>query len=1015
MKYILLILLSVFSFATNAQQLKPVGVANTYTLTEADGFPGSNYVTQFQIAPSGKIYIKDFFGNFHITGNNFIKQVNGLNNVVNEALLHLQPNGDLWLTHGTTSITIIKNDTLQKKIRFSMDSTLGENYQFYKYKFRPTGNYIEVYKFITDKWILVNKAKWDETIKLNSEKLFVNKNGKLFIVSILPNASLGMYAFDTVLYQFKFINTVVPFKNVFQDILYNDKWKINTNLVQSFANFCTNRLGRPIQVSAFKAQEIYTNFVNISYSYSFVNYQNGLYEYFTYDSTHILTPSFLFETKNKINGIQNNPYYPYYTALTSNKPFRVFPYIKKYPNLFNKNSSANIFSVVEDDNGSIWAGSYEHYLTVLSPSLDKYTANMRLKELGKQPYAFMNAGINFNHKLYFVGETNWGGVLQYSMDGKMHKLNPQTPVGFYLYYAPRSKTIWMPSAAGFNQPIYTCKANELEKPTIHWEKLDSTVGIKKIGFSTMTEDTLQRIWIGHPKKGFAVYNQQTKKAITYDLHNNETPIGFISCITDSKGTIFMGSDDKGLWYYNDYSKPPTPQNIHNLYHPLLNGTVRITAMTIYKNWLILSCYNKMCLLNLDSFYMSHKVIVRYLNPQESAFTSTTEQNTLLVSKKDSSIWLSTSDMLYQWDIKTWLQLPIYKVNLQTFLQRDSSRTELNANSTLQLQAGINSFDIVFEYLSPDCLPRYTRTALVKSGEKFRFTEPNLQSTFSYKNLNSGKYFFYIDIFEQDGSTSHYMYSFVINKFIWQQWWFWVLLSCVFLVPIILWLNILRKQAIQQKQISQLNVVTLSNQFRPHFILNALNTIGADLKDKPAAETVISRLGESINLIFNHAQQKTITHGFKNEWHLVENIIQIHRVMYLPNLQVGYPDNDWMLQNMGLQLPMGILEIFVENALLHGLRNRKNSPYILTITAKDDEINNCFTISDNGIGRSNAINLSNHKGHGMATKNITEILAILNKYNKNGIEIIYQDNIYSGTENVGTSVTIIIPKNYHYEY
>lgn len=102
----------------------------------------------------------------------------------------------------------------------------------------------------------------------------------------------------------------------------------------------------------------------------------------------------------------------------------------------------------------------------------------------------------------------------------------------------------------------------------------------------------------------------------------------------------MGSDDKGLWYYNDYTKPPTPENIHNIYHPLINNTVRITAMAIYKNWLVLSCYNKICLLNLDSFYLKQKAVVRYLTAQETNFTSFTEQNTMLVSKTDSTLWFS---------------------------------------------------------------------------------------------------------------------------------------------------------------------------------------------------------------------------------------------------------------------------------------------------------------------------------------------------------------------------------------
>lgn len=997
----------------------PIGIANTYTLSEADGFPGYNYVTRAQFSNTGKIYIKDFFGNFHITGNNFLKHVLGLKNVQNNCQLKLQPDNQiLFCMDEGGNVSIIKNDSLQKIVAFPSTGSMGfsNESQTFNYQIRPNGNYIEIYKFFSDKWVLLNKATWDTANKIIvATPGFINKQNIYIRTSVTQNKET-IFILDTITNQFKLVNTIPKINNLFYNTLYKNSWQINDSLIQSYKEFYSVRTGKVITGNIFNNKNLDFVFLNRSEENTFIyNYQNGFYEFVKLDSTHILPAAFIFETSNILNHIQKNPYYPYYLALTNNKPMRVFPYIKKYPSIYNKKNSANIFALNQDDSGRIWAGSYDNYISIITPSNFEKGIGSKIIELAKQPYPFMNASLNFNHKLYFVGETLIGGFLQYDKNGGMHKLTPQTPVSFYLYYAPRSKSIWFPSAEGPNNPIYTCSVNDFEKPFIHWQKLDTTVGIKTYGFSTLTEDSLQRIWIGHPKKGFAVYNQKTKKAITYDLHKNETPIGFISCLTDNKGTVFMGSDDKGLWYYNDYTKSPTPQNIHNIYHPLLNNSVRITSMTIYNHWLVLGCYNKMLLLNLDSFYLKHKAIVRYLNPQEASFTSFTEQNTMLVSKTDSTLWFSTSDMLYQWDLKTWLQLPTYKTSLTALIQKDSNRIELNTNKSIHIKAGENSFDLAFEYLSPDCLPRYTRTSLVKQGDSVIFSEPNLQSKFSYRNLASDTYKFYIEVFEQDGSTSQYIYQFTINKYIWQQWWFWVLASFLFLTPLILWLNGLRKEAIQQKIISQLNIVTLSSQFRPHFILNALNTIGADLINKPDAETVLSRLGESINLIFNQAQQKRITHTLKNEWALIENLIDIHRIMYLPELQVEMPSTEWLEQNFNMMIPVGIIEIMVENAILHGLRNKKRPPYIIQLGANDDDINTYFTITDNGIGRTNSMKLSSYKKHGTGTKNLSEIIDILNKFNKNKIEIKYADNNLISEEGCGTIITIIIPKNYFYEY
>ena len=1034
LKYLLTILSFIIALCTYAQQRKPIGVANTYTLTEADGFPGFNYTYSFIYSPSGKIYTKDFFGTFHITGNNFIKKIDSLKMLSNGAHIFIKEENEVWLTDYGNKIYILKNDSIQKTIQningTKLNARLGNRF----FSIRPAGKKLQIFELIREQWVLRNADAWDTAYTVN---FAVISNQKNIICVKEGNKKAIVCRFDTLQYR------LIPQKTIRLDSL-NYYYFIAGNekkekaLTQAFENFYKTRTGKPFTNKTFA----YTfnggafTFDN-DFNWVTMDYGNSLlYEFANYDSTGIKPNTILFETKEKPNRCIQNPYYPYITVLTGNKPFRVFPYIKKYPHVYNNDHSQNIFMLSQDDAGRIWAGSYQHYLSVIeAPSVVSTSLNhqgrnhqrrgkklpspseegqgvKRLLNLGKQPTPFMNAALNYNGKMYFVGESYNGGVLQYDMQGRMRKLQPQLSTGFYLYYAPLGKKIYYPAADEYY--LYVCAATELEKSYVRWEKLGTTQGIAPYGMTTLTEDKLGRIWMGHPKKGFTVYNPQIKKGVSYSTAKNETPIGFISSLTDNKGTVFMGSDEKGLWYYKDYTKPPTPQNIHRLSHPLLNSVKRITAMTVYNNWLVLGCYNRVCLVNLDSFYLKNKAVVRYLNPQEAAFTSFTEQNTMLTSKTDSSIWFSTSDMLYQWDIKTWLQLPFYKVNVNTFLLHDSARIALANHQPLDLKASINSFDIVFEYLSPDCLPRYTRTAFVKDKDSIIFTEPDQQSQFSYKNLSSGNYVFYLEIFEQDGSISQYKYEFYINKFIWQKWWFWVLASFLFLMPFLLWLNALRKRAVQQKEISQLNIITLSSQFRPHFILNALNTIGADLYKKPAAETVISRLGESVNLIFNHARQKNIAHSLTNEWVLVKNVIDIHRIMYIPDLELQLPPEDWLKKYADKQIPMGILEIMVENALLHGLRNKKEGPYLLTIIAKEDASNIYFEITDNGIGRGNAIQLSSYKRHGTGTKNLTEIIDILNKFNTEKITIEYADSNIN-KNNTGTRVIITLPKNYHYEY
>lgn len=991
-----------------AQKPLPAAVANTYTLTEADGFPGYNYVNIFEHHPSGKTYAKDFFGNLHITGNNFIKLIPGLGNITNGTALKIKPGNEVWMFETPEKISILRNDTLWKVIETQNRQLQGIYEDIYSgrlFALEITGAKLVWYEFKNYEWEIKDTFLLPPHINPENARINIFHNGEHTISFSRPDGSRQFYTPDTAHNRLHYITTIslIDYAYCFPH-LYNSRLQENLALKRSFSDFMAARTGKQLPITA---EPFNSHFALTCLPDQYVfKYEKGLYEYFTADSDHIRSSTIVFEAKDKINSTRINPAYPYLTVLTGNKPLRVFPYIKKYPRIYDNDNASNIFALAQDGTGRIWAGNYEHQLSIIDPTNNKQP----VIPLKQQPYQFMNASINYNGNLYLVGESYNGGVVQYDMQGNMRKLQqPAATTGYYLYLAPQNRKVYFPSAAP-GYPVFYCDVKELEKPFTRWQRLDSTSGIAPFGMASITEDTLTRIWMGHPKKGFAVYDPALQKGATYRTENKESPIGFISSLTDKKGTVWMGSDDHGLWYYSDYGKPATPKNIHQVNHPLLNTVKRITAMAVYKNWLVLGCYNRICLLNLDSFYQKKKIILRYLNPQEASLTSFTEQNTMLVSKTDSSLWFTTSDMLYQWDIKTWLQLPQYKVQMAAYLQRDSSHTAISNQKTLRLQAGFNSFDLVFEYLSPDALPRFTRTALLQQGDSLTYSEPGMQSRFSYQNLNSGAYTFYVEVFEQDGSTSTYRYPFIINKYIWQHWWFWTLASLVFLLPFVLWLNTRRKKALREKEISQLNVVTLSSQFRPHFILNTLNAIGADLKDKPGAESIISRLGESINLIFNYAQQRKVNHSLKDEWTLIKNVIQIHRIIYLPELEVIYTGEELLETYKETKLPLGILEINIENALLHGLRNKQSPPYTLTIQISADTGNLYFIIADDGIGRQQSMAISSYKKHGTGTQNLRNIIAILNRFNKNKIEMYYTDRLQKGTE-----VKITIPKIYHYEY
>lgn len=54
-----------------AQPQPPVAFANTYRLSDAEGFTGFNYVLPIFQASNGKLYAMDDFSEFTLIGNNY--------------------------------------------------------------------------------------------------------------------------------------------------------------------------------------------------------------------------------------------------------------------------------------------------------------------------------------------------------------------------------------------------------------------------------------------------------------------------------------------------------------------------------------------------------------------------------------------------------------------------------------------------------------------------------------------------------------------------------------------------------------------------------------------------------------------------------------------------------------------------------------------------------------------------------------------------------------------------------
>ncbi|MGB4850442.1 MAG: histidine kinase, partial [Saprospiraceae bacterium] len=202
---------------------------------------------------------------------------------------------------------------------------------------------------------------------------------------------------------------------------------------------------------------------------------------------------------------------------------------------------------------------------------------------------------------------------------------------------------------------------------------------------------------------------------------------------------------------------------------------------------------------------------------------------------------------------------------------------------------------------------------------------------------------------------------------------------------------------------------------PHFIKNSLNWAQTRFRSDPKVVTVINELSSNISTIFNRSREGQAFHSLKDEFELVKNYISIQQATYGQFLDISFPDQDTIDKFKNIFVPLMQIQIHVENAIEHGIRNRTGA-HMLDIGLEDEKDYLHLTITDDGIGRKGAIELGSH-GTQQGTMMLKSLYDIFNQYNDYKFSSAYEDlpltDPVSGLK-VGTRVHILIPKHFEYQ-
>ncbi len=156
---------------------------------------------------------------------------------------------------------------------------------------------------------------------------------------------------------------------------------------------------------------------------------------------------------------------------------------------------------------------------------------------------------------------------------------------------------------------------------------------------------------------------------------------------------------------------------------------------------------------------------------------------------------------------------------------------------------------------------------------------------------------------------------------------------------------------KDRMISQLQLQSIKNQLDPHFTYNALNAVGSLIykEEKDLAYLYLKGLTDLLRMVSGDAG--SITWTLSEELDFVRKYLDIEKLRFRDRFQFQITVSEEPLNEQ--QIPKMSILTFVENAIKHGLRHKKDQ-WRLTLRIVREGEGVKIGISDNGIGRAAAV-------------------------------------------------------------
>lgn len=451
------------------------------------------------------------------------------------------------------------------------------------------------------------------------------------------------------------------------------------------------------------------------------------------------------------------------------------------------------------------------------------------------------------------------------------------------------------------------------------------------------------------------------------------------------------------------------------------GRQLVLSLITWKNkWLVIGGGFEIIFLDLETFYKTGKEIYQRFDAGSGFVTTEGGQNSF-VHETDGSIWWCCSDKV----IRFWPEKMLAHTNAiakvpaifscKVINDKDSSLLLVDTAYKNAFKVSPSFRNLRFEF-GAAAMNNYDNLVYRYrlKGEDTTWSQPSPATEALFAKLNPGTY-----IFEVQSSTDGMWWSSstIALPVTIPSYWYETMLFKIFGVMASIALIVFaasqfnrrkRKATERQKLINELQLKAIRSKALPHFSGNAFANIDfyiekGDTENASKYLAILSRL-HNITLTDSDRASRTLD----EELNYVKLYLEMEKLRFEEKLKYSIEVDATV--NKQQQVPNMILHTYAENAIKHGLKNKKGTGSIII---KTQEKNNHLVLSveDNGIGRAAASVYRDSTKLGLSI--LDRQIELYNISNKNKIVQTVTDLFDEKGLPAGTVYAVSIPNDFNF--